>query len=93
MVCGLVLRCPAEQGTEPRPRCLWFNADGVWYRDTARTPEAGERLMALGWPRIWLGFDAVVSRCDETATAALADRVRRLCQRDISGLAGAVQLA
>jgi len=58
---------------------FWFNSDGGWYWDTARTPEAGEALKRLGVAAAQAEFELVVARCSETARAALAERERRLC--------------
>jgi hypothetical protein len=58
---------------------FWFNTDGGWYWDTARTPEAGEALRRLGVAGTQAQFELVVARCSETARAALAERERRLC--------------
>ena len=57
----------------------WFNADGGWYWDTPRTPEAAEALRRLGVAPRSAEFELVVARCAETAGAALAERKRRLC--------------
>jgi hypothetical protein len=61
------------------PHVFWFNADGGWYWDTARTPEAGEALRLLGVAPTPAELDVVVLRCAETVKAALAERERRLC--------------
>jgi hypothetical protein len=61
------------------PHVFWFNADGGWYWDTARTPEAGEALRVLGVAPTPAELDAIVLRCAETVKAALAERERRFC--------------
>jgi hypothetical protein len=60
------------------PDVFWINGDGGWCWDTARTPETGQVLMALGVARDLPEFETVVSRCAETVSAALAERERRL---------------
>ena len=61
------------------PDVFWVNADGGWYWDTARTPEAGEALRILGVAPTPAELDVVVLRCAETVKVALAERKRRLC--------------
>lgn len=57
---------------------IWFNSDGGWYWDTARTPDAAQDLRRLGVAATHAEFELVVDRCAETVSAALAERERRL---------------
>jgi hypothetical protein len=60
------------------PDVSWFYADGGWYWDTARTPEADKALRVLCAYPTPAELDVIVLRCAETVKAALAERERRL---------------
>jgi hypothetical protein len=56
----------------------WFNWEGGWYWDTARTPDAGEAIQRLGVGPTQDDFERVVARCAGVVRAGLAEFTRRV---------------